>query len=220
MRRAAAAGLAVVWLLVSGCGISGLNQVTPAPSPSHSSSHAAPHRKHHQQHRRHHHARQGHRRPLLAVHDPRQLTLEGGSPAAGSCHASDSGMLPDRHCTPGAIDPAVSQSDLSSTICMTGYTTTVRPSTSQTTPFKYGTEYPAYSISQGTASELDHLVPLELGGANDSANLWPETGSIPNQKDSVERALNDAVCSGQVSLAAAQLAIAVNWETAEARLGI
>jgi len=36
----------------------------------------------------------------------------------------------------------------------------------------------------------------------------------PNPKDSVEEALNDAVCSGRVRLAAAQNAIASDWLTA------
>ena len=45
-------------------------------------------------------------------------------------------------------------------------------------------------------------------------------GSLPNPKDSVEDALHRAVCDGQVSLRAAQRAIARNWRTAEARLGL
>ena len=69
-------------------------------------------------------------------------------------------------------------------------------------------------------SELDHLVPLELGGSNDITNLWPEVGKLPNTKDEVEYTLNRAVCDGQVTLAAAQLAIATDWLTAETRLGL
>jgi hypothetical protein len=69
-------------------------------------------------------------------------------------------------------------------------------------------------------SELDHLVPPELGGSNDITNLWPEAGRVPNPKDKVENALNRAVCAGKVSLAAAQNAIASDWLTARARLGL
>lgn len=80
--------------------------------------------------------------------------------------------------------------------------------------------------------EYDHLVPLELGGSSDVRNLWPEldTGSPSqfdstdsygeNAKDGVEDRLNDAVCSGQVTLAATQQAIAANWTTADAVLGV
>ena len=42
----------------------------------------------------------------------------------------------------------------------------------------------------------------------------------PNPKDKVEGALNRAVCDGQVTLAAAQNAIASNWTTAEKKLGV
>ncbi len=138
----------------------------------------------------------------------------------GPCHARDHGRLPDRQCTPGAIDPVVTQADIHSTICVAGYTDTVRPPVSQTEAFKFDQAYPAYGVASGTQSELDHLVPLELGGANDAANLWPEVGPVPNPKDSVEDALSRAVCDGQISLARAQRAIARNWETAESRLGL
>ncbi len=150
------------------------------------------------------------------VHDPGRVT----GTLTGPCRTRGHGRLPDRHCTPGAIDPAVTPATISTTICLPGYTETVRPPESQTESFKFSQAYPAYGIAAGTESELDHLVPLELGGANDAANLWPETGPIPNPKDSVENALNRAVCDGQISLARAQRAIARNWETAESRLGL
>ncbi len=153
---------------------------------------------------------------LVRVHDPGRVT----GTLAGPCHARDHGLLPDPRCTPGAIDPAVTQADIASTICAPGYTTRVRPPESQTEAFKFGQAYPGYGLAPGTQSELDHLVPLELGGANDAANLWPEAGPIPNPKDGVEDALHRAVCDGQVSLASAQRAIASDWETAEHRLGI
>ena len=153
---------------------------------------------------------------LLEVHDPGRVTGN----LTGPCHAGAGGLLPDRRCTPGAVDPAVTQANIQSTICRAGYTETVRPPESQTEAFKFGEAYPAYGIPAGTVSELDHLVPLELGGANDAANLWPEAGPVPNPKDSVEAALNTAVCDGQVSLARAQRAIARNWRTAASRLGI
>jgi hypothetical protein len=114
----------------------------------------------------------------------------------------------------------VTQADIGSTICVPGYTATVRPPESQTEAFKFGQAYPAYGIATGAESELDHLVPLELGGANDAANLWPEVGPLPNAKDSVERALNRAVCDGRITLARAQRVIAADWETAESSLGL
>jgi hypothetical protein len=151
---------------------------------------------------------------LLQVHDPGKVT--GTVPA--SCHVL-SGPRPDPACTPGAIDPAVTQANIGSTICASGYTAKVRPSSSATNKLK-AKMYVAYSIPNGTVSELDHDVPLELGGANDVANLWPEVGKLPNPKDKVENDLHKAVCSGKVQVAAAQQAIAANWMTAESALGL
>jgi hypothetical protein len=151
---------------------------------------------------------------LLQVHDPGKVT--GSAPA--SCHAL-SGPRPDPSCTPGAVDPAVTQANIASTICASGYTAKVRPPASATDRLK-AQMYRAYGLRSGTVSELDHLVSLELGGANDAANLWPEVGSVPNPKDKVENDLRKAVCSGKVPLAAAQKAIASDWMTAEKQLGL
>jgi hypothetical protein len=153
---------------------------------------------------------------LVVLHDPGVVT--GTLP--GPCHAGGNGQLPDPHCTPGGIDPAVTQATIGTTICVSGYTSTVRPPESQTQAFKFDEAYPAYGVASGTATELDHLVPLELGGDNDAANLWPEVPPTPNPKDSVENALHAAVCDGRVSLASAQRAIAQDWQTAEAHLNL
>ena len=134
--------------------------------------------------------------------------------AAGQCHARDGGQLPDRACTPGSVDPAVTQAAIRATICRAGWTGTIRPPESETERAKFDVAYPAYGIPAGTVSELDHLVPLELGGSNDISNLWPEAGSIPNPKDTVENALRADVCSGSMTLAAVQRAIAADWITA------
>jgi hypothetical protein len=151
---------------------------------------------------------------LREVHDPGQVTGSLSGPCQGS------GQLPDPSCTPGSIDPAVAQANIAQTICRTGYTSTVRPPEADTEKFKFDQAYPAYGVASGTETELDHLVPLELGGSNDASNLWPESPASPNPKDDVERALHDAVCSGQVSLADAQQAIASDWTTADAQLGV
>ena len=145
--------------------------------------------------------------------------LTGSAPAAGSCHvraATDGQPMPDPACTPGAVDAAVTQADIATTICRTGYTKTIRPAESITEPFKLVDEK-AYSVYRG---ELDHLVPLELGGSSDAHNLWVEPGPIPNPKDSVEDALHAAVCVGRVPLGVAQRLIATNWTTALAGAGV
>ena len=153
---------------------------------------------------------------LKKVHDPGRVT----GTIHGRCSYRDHGQLPDPRCTPGSVDPAVTQADIRSTICKKGWTATVRPPESQTERFKYDVAYPAYGTPRSERTELDHLVPLELGGSNDATNLWPEYPPTPNPKDKVEDALNAAVCDGRVKLAAAQAAIAADWLTAEKKLGL
>ena len=136
-------------------------------------------------------------------------------PAPGSCHVTGQGelVMPDPHCTPGALNPAVTQASINQTICVPGYTKTIRPPESITEPEKLAS-MAAYGYGGQSPSgfEYDHLVSLELGGAaNDPRNLWPETGASPNPKDSVENTLHDLVCSGQMSLTQAQHIIATDW---------
>lgn len=148
--------------------------------------------------------------------------------SAGQCHArvlngASGDVLPDRTCTPGAIDPAVTQATIQRTICARGYTATVRPAESDTGRYKHES-LAEYGMTYRPTIEYDHLVPLELGGANSVSNLWPEPNTaraagVNNPKDTVETALRDAVCGGRISLSAAQRAIATNWTTATATLG-
>ena len=154
---------------------------------------------------------------LKQVRDPGKVT----GTLHGHCTYQDKGQLPDPRCTPGSIDPVVTQANIRSTICKGGWTEPhLRPPGSQTEAFKYDVAYPAYGTPRSEKTELDHLVPLELGGSNDATNLWPEYPPVPNPKDKVEGALNAAVCEGRVSLAAAQDAIAADWLTAEKKLGL
>src|SRR5581483_3439751 len=132
-----------------------------------------------------------------------------------TCQAIN-GILPDPNCTPGAADPRVTQGNIQSTICVPGYTKTVRPSTSVTDPIK--TErMKAYGYTDSKSNyELDHLIPLELGGApSDIKNLWPEsynTNPGSYDKDKLENYLHAQVCSGAMDLVTAQNEIATNWE--------
>lgn len=67
--------------------------------------------------------------------------------------------------------------------------------------------------------EVDHLIPIELGGANTITNLWPEFGSIPNLKDRVENRLHALVCTGKITIEKAQHDIATNWKEAQINYG-
>ena len=72
-------------------------------------------------------------------------------------------------------------------------------------------------------SPVYHLIPLELGGSPTSPlNLWPEPHRVVGgwgsyRKDRLENRLNHLVCSGRLTLRAAQRAIAANWIAADRR---
>lgn len=135
-------------------------------------------------------------------------------PASGSCHARGTGLQsrPDPACTPGALNPAVTQATIDRTICVEGWTATVRPPESITEPEK-ASSMASYGDTGSLGDyEYDHFVPLELGGAtNDPRNLWPEPGATPNPKDAVENELRQQVCDGQITLSQAQREIVNNW---------
>jgi uncharacterized protein DUF3761 len=127
-------------------------------------------------------------------------------------------ILPSGRHTPGAVSAAVTPQTVRSTICRTGYTKTVRPSSSYTTALKVQQLRSGYAFRGDLSTrdyEEDHLIALELGGSPSSPrNLWPEpyaTAAGAGTKDLVENQLHDLVCSGRLSLRTAQRAIATNW---------
>ena len=142
-------------------------------------------------------------------------------PAAGSPSDRLPGE-PDAALTPGALNPAVTQATIHATICVSGWTATIRPSSSFTTALKIKqmVEY-GYSDTRTSSYEEDHLISLELGGASaDPRNLWPEpyaatladgrsTGA--RTKDGFETKLKSKVCAGTLTLAEAQSSIGIHW---------
>jgi hypothetical protein len=124
--------------------------------------------------------------------------------------------------TPGGTNPAVTQANIHSTICVSGWTATVRPPVSYTNPLKVEqlNEY-GYTDTNLADYEEDHLISLEIGGApRDPRNLWPEPYAVglsdgravgARVKDQYENRLHELVCSGQMRLATAQADIAHDW---------
>jgi hypothetical protein len=107
--------------------------------------------------------------------------------------------------TPGVLNPEVTQATISSTICRSGWTATVRPPTDYTNALKlrqlreYGLRGPPSGYQE------DHLISLELGGhPTDPRNLWPEPYPRAAEVDRIENELNDEVCGGALSLADAE----------------
>ncbi|GHC73596.1 hypothetical protein [Streptomyces cinnamoneus] len=153
-------------------------------------------------------------------------------PAPGTCsyrYTAAKEPLPDLTCTPGATNPKVTQATLKTTICRSGYTADIRPSTNITSR-----EKTANAASYGYKgslkdAEYDHLISLQLGGdPNDPRNLWVQPpspghkeGAGPNNpKDVVESKLKAAICAGKTDLVKAQQAIVKDWTTALSALGL
>lgn len=151
---------------------------------------------------------------------PSSGSTTGGSTSGGSTGSATLGKrtktsgcvahggLPDSACTPGAVFPNATVQQ----ICTTGYASSVR-----NVPYSEADQvYAEYGIYHHYSGEFedDHLVPLEIGGSNDIANLWPEAANPTpgfHQKDQVENYLHDQVCSGAEPLKQAQVEIATNW---------
>ncbi|MEW2508314.1 hypothetical protein AB0878_48415 [Amycolatopsis sp. NPDC047767] len=152
------------------------------------------------------------------------IIITGGVAEAATCSRSYL-PLPDSSCTPGVYYSAVTQSTIHSTICVSGWTATVRPSTSYTNALKVqGIADYGYSDTNLADYEEDHMIPLELGGSpKDPGNLWPEPYSgtqTAHTKDGTETKLKNAVCAGTITLSAARSAIKTNWTTALQVTGI
>jgi hypothetical protein len=107
--------------------------------------------------------------------------------------------------TPGVLNPDVTQATIGSTICVRGWTRTVRPPVEYTNALK-GRQMRAYGeTGPSSAYQEDHLISLELGGhPTDPRNLWPEPYPRASAVDRIENDLNAKVCDGSLSLSAAQ----------------
>jgi hypothetical protein len=115
-----------------------------------------------------------------------------------------------------ALNPAVSQSTITETICTAGWTRTVRPYVATMKQIK--AEMLAAvgeTIDHRNRYELDHVVPLALGGATiDRRNLALQPIGEAREKDAIEQCLSSLVCQGKVALDDAQSAIFEDWRKA------
>lgn len=156
-------------------------------------------------------------------------TMPSGSPSnsatainigagGGIVDPSSGAILPNSTRTPGATNVDVTQANIDSTICVKGWTATIRPPATYTTDLKKQQLAAGYTLDRDTLTgdyEEDHLISLELGGSPTSqSNLWPEPYKAPDGarvKDQLENKLRELVCAGTIQLATAQNAIATNW---------
>ncbi len=101
--------------------------------------------------------------------------------------------------TPGAVRPLTTAQ-----VCATRWGLDVRHVDDDTRAKVFA----AYKVPLAARAGyvIDHLIPRELAGADDVANLWPQTIVAAHVKDRTENALHRAVCapSPTITLRAAQ----------------
>jgi len=124
------------------------------------------------------------------------------------------GSTPDRACSPGAYSSGLTRA----VICADGFSTDTIRNVPESEKHAVEIEYGMAPASYGSTLEIDHIVPLELGGSNDGANLFPERAPGYHAKDRLENELHDLVCSGRMQLRAAQRGIAADWPALYRRL--
>jgi len=124
--------------------------------------------------------------------------------------------IPNPLLTPSAVNPEVTQANINQTVCVKGYTETIRPPAEFTNKLKelQISEY-GYADRNPKHYEEDHLIALSIGGApDDPHNLWPETRISKwnaAKKDQLEFVVYKMVCAQEISLSEAQHAMATNW---------
>jgi hypothetical protein len=129
--------------------------------------------------------------------------------------------VPDPDCTPGAVNPTLKLSVLKRptfrTACERNKATSANEKNG--TYDWYGVGHPADNTGLTQTCELDHLISIEIGGADTLDNIWPECGPAGvkldarffKQKDEVENYLAAQVRAGAMKLSDVQSGIARNW---------
>lgn len=108
-----------------------------------------------------------------------------------------------------ALNPAVTQATIASTICVPGYTRTIRPPESYTSRIKRRLVGP---FGDMRAYQLDHVVPLGVGGApRDPRNLALQPIKAALAKDADERRVRALVCGGRWTLQRGQGYFVRRW---------
>ena len=105
--------------------------------------------------------------------------------------------LPDRSVSPGLV----ASTDVNE-ICGREGGLTYSQRHRQTTREMKNAVLAEYGLHGPFRGEIDHIVPLCLGGADDVRNLWPQQSF--HQKDALEAYACRMVCAGKVAIGEAQ----------------
>jgi hypothetical protein len=125
--------------------------------------------------------------------------------------AACAGDFPDYAKTPGKVDPDL----IKDILCAKDFTTTSVRDVSEELKDKVFASYGMQPSKDPCPCEVDHFIPLELGGSNDEENLWPQSYITKPWnalvKDKLEDRLHSEVCKGNTALKDAQEEIRTNW---------
>ena len=118
----------------------------------------------------------------------------------------------DRRCTPGALNPQVTQTNLAQTICKPGWADSIRPPSSYTTALKRKQMRDYGETGLLTSYAEDHLISLSAGGApTNPGNLFPQPSDAAHIKDQDENAVHRAICDGRITLQQGQNQLLQKW---------
>jgi hypothetical protein len=123
------------------------------------------------------------------------------------------GALPDPYCTPGEHFAELSRED----VCARGYVERMR-GVHRIRKDTYEAILTNYARGPADDWVASRLIPASLGGTSGARNLVPLRREEAARKAEVDTALHAEVCSGRVTIADAQGAIARDWEAEYRRL--
>ena len=141
------------------------------------------------------------------------------------CLAGSDGTLPDPAITPGRVATVIDEEGLPRPLTLQeicGRSTkdkgvrNVSNATKEAVRRSYGlTSKRDRWCNDERACEVDHLIPLAIGGDNDVRNLWPEAYAgdwSATDKDRLELEVRKRVCAGRLDLVEAQRGFLSNWK--------
>ena len=115
---------------------------------------------------------------------------------------------PNPELTPGDVLPGVGKEQ----VCAPGYSKSYRKELKKSEKKEI---YKAYNVEYDTTKyQIDHFIPISIGGSHDPKNLWPQP-IIDNigfiEKQQVAQYLHEAVCRGDMEISMAQEIIRLDW---------
>jgi hypothetical protein len=110
--------------------------------------------------------------------------------------------------TAGVLNPAVTQQTIATTVCVPGWSDSIRPPSAYTSALKRRQMAELHLTGRPADYEEDHVIPLALGGAaRDERNLRPVLWPQARKDDRLETLLHRLVCARQMTLADGQYLI-------------